>query len=48
MLDNPRLSMKEGNLTKLRYMYKIPSFVKVHASEAHERVDWVILCWVAL
>ena len=38
-LENPRSSVKEGDLSKLRYMYKIPASVEVCAPEAHERVD---------
>lgn len=39
LLVNPRLSVKIDDLEKLRYMYKIPKLVEVHALEAHERVD---------
>ena len=45
---NPKLTVKEDDLGKLRYTYKIPKFVEIRTLEAHERVDWVVLGWVAL
>ena len=48
LLDNPRSSVMEGDLVKLRYIYKIPTSIEVRAQEAHEMVDWVIPSWVAL
>ena len=36
---NPRLSVKSDDLGKLRYLYKIPKLVEVHALEIHKRVD---------
>ena len=43
LLDNPKLSVKEGDLTELRHIYKIPRSIEVCAPEAHERLDWVVL-----
>ena len=47
-MNNPRSKVTEEELKKLRYLYKIPQSVVIHAPKAHESVDWVILGWVAL
>ena len=48
MLNNPRSSVKEEDLGKPRYLYKISKFVEICALEAYERVDWVKHGWIAL
>ena len=45
---NPRSKMTGDDLGKLRYLNKITKSMEIHAPEAHERVDWVILGKVAL
>lgn len=48
LVANPRLKIKEKDLGKLRYLYKIPKSMEICAPEAHERVDWVVPSWEAL
>ena len=38
--------MTNEELSKLRYLYKIPQSMEVRALEAHERIDWVVPGWV--
>ena len=47
-LKNPRSKVTNEELSKLRYLCKIPQSVEVRALEAHERIDWVVPSWVAL
>ena len=48
LLNNSWYSVSEVDLGKLRYWFKIPKSMEIRAPKAHERVDWVMLGWVAL
>ncbi len=48
LLNNPRSSVRNKDLRKLRYLYKVPGFVEIHAPEAYEWVDCVVLGWISL
>ena len=48
LLANPRLTVKDDDLGKFRYTYKIPKSMEILTPEVHERVDWVVPSWVAL
>ena len=39
LLKNSRSKVTEDDLKKLRYLYKTPQSVSIHAPKAHKRVD---------
>ena len=48
LLKNPRLSVAAEDIRMWRYLYGIPPSVEIRVPTAHERVDWVVLGWVAI
>ena len=48
LVKNPRSKVTKEELSKLRYLYKIPQSMEVLAPEDDERINWVIPSWVAL
>ena len=38
LLSNPKSKVKEEDLGKLRYLFKIPKSMEIHAPEVYEQV----------
>ena len=48
LLKNPKSSVTNEERKLWRYLYKIPSNVEIRVPKTHERVEWVVLGWVAV
>ena len=48
LLKNPRSSVATEDIRLWRYLYGIRQSVEIRVPTAHERVDWVVPCWVAI
>ena len=48
LLNNPRSSVSSAEVKLWRYLHKILPCVEIRVPTAHERVDWVMLGWVAI
>ena len=48
LIKNPKSSVVTEDVRLWRYLYRIPPSVEIHVSSPHERVDWVVPCWVAV
>ena len=48
LIKNTRSSVVPEDVRLWRYLYRIPSSVEIRVPSSHERVDWVVLGWVAV